>query len=297
MTLRALALAFYAVLAALNTRSRERSVAVWRELDPLRLTGSFTERQPELLRIVAASQLAAATQAARYVPASVAAQGVFDPPTAILNPDRFAGIASDGRRLDTLLVQPVIATVTAIDRGAKPTEAMALGESALSTIVETQVADAGRAATEAAIAAEPKVRGYIRVLTPPSCGRCTILAGRIYRWSDGFERHERCDCVHQVLVEGQEVPDDLTVDPLGYFQSLSRPEQDRLFGAGAAGAIRDGEDISRAVNAGRRAAGLSRPGAQKRRGSRAMPDELTDRARNRTEAVDLLADAGFLTAA
>jgi hypothetical protein len=34
--------------------------------------------------------------------------------------------------------------------------------------------------------------GWIRVLDPPSCGRCAILAGRFYKWSDGFLRHPNC---------------------------------------------------------------------------------------------------------
>lgn len=35
--------------------------------------------------------------------------------------------------------------------------------------------------------------GYVRMLTPPSsCDRCVILAGRWYRWNQGFERHPMC---------------------------------------------------------------------------------------------------------
>ena len=37
--------------------------------------------------------------------------------------------------------------------------------------------------------------GYVRMLNPPSC-RCSVLAGRFYRWNNGFLRHPKCDCVH-----------------------------------------------------------------------------------------------------
>src|SRR5690606_23965723 len=33
---------------------------------------------------------------------------------------------------------------------------------------------------------------YVRMLTPPSCSRCTVLAGRWYRKNAGFARHPGC---------------------------------------------------------------------------------------------------------
>src|SRR5690348_18342012 len=48
------------------------------------------------------------------------------------------------------------------------------------------------------------------LLNPPSCQRCAILAGRWYRWSQGFLRHPRCDCVNlpaerQAWAEAEEI--------------------------------------------------------------------------------------------
>ena len=66
-------------------------------------------------------------------------------------------------------------------------------------IVSALVSDAGRSAESVATAARPNV-GYVRFLSPPSCARCAILAGRVYRYSQGFQRHPGCDCT---MVDGR----------------------------------------------------------------------------------------------
>jgi hypothetical protein len=133
-----------------------------------------------------------------------------------------------------------------------------VGGSALSTIVRTQVADAGRSATGVAMHARSAVKEYVRMLTPPSCSRCVILAGKRFKAQEAFDRHERCDCVNVPAVE--DVADDIMTDPKAYFESLSATDQDRYFTQAGAQAIRDGADMNQVVNARRGAAGLSQPG-------------------------------------
>lgn len=112
------------------------------------------------------------------------------------------------------------------------------------------VIDAARAAETAATTAHPEVEGYVRMLNPPSCSRCIVLAGRFYRWNDGFSRHEpTCDCRHIPVSEA--IAGDLTVNPSAYFWSLTPAEQDKTFGQAGAQAIRDGADITQVVNARR----------------------------------------------
>ena len=54
-------------------------------------------------------------------------------------------------------------------------------------IVSSLASDtAGRSAMGAFTASRNEEIGHIRTLIPPSCSRCAILAGRFYRWSDGF---------------------------------------------------------------------------------------------------------------
>lgn len=101
----------------------------------------------------------------------------------------------------------------------------------------------------------PKVTlGWIRVLDPPSCGRCAILAGRFYKWSDGFLRHPNCDCKHMPVTVA--ASKGITVDADEYFASLSEDDQNRLFGPGNAEAIRNGADINQVVNATARKNGM-----------------------------------------
>lgn len=101
---------------------------------------------------------------------------------------------------------------------------------------------------------QPVTLGWIRVLDPPSCGRCAVLAGRFYRWSDGFLRHPNCDCKHMPVTIA--ASKGIVVDSDEYFASLSEADQDRLFGKGQAEAIRAGGDITQVVNATARKNGM-----------------------------------------
>lgn len=260
MALLDVARGYYAAQAALADRSRESATAMWSELDPADLSGSWTSRRlgERLFVMLARSQLLAAQTAARYVARALAAQGARSAPQARVVPRTLAGIASDGRDLETLLAQPLIRVKTAIRDGATPDAALGVGGSSLSTIAGTQVIDAGRAAAAVAMAVEPSVSGWVRMLVPPSCGRCAVLAGRRYRWSDGFDRHPECDCVHVPAVE--DAADDLRTDPQAYFDSLTPKDQDKYFTVAGAEAIRLGGDIGQVVNARRGVSGLSRPG-------------------------------------
>lgn len=109
-------------------------------------------------------------------------------------------------------------------------------------IVSTLVSDSGRSAMGAFTATRTREVGSIRVLTPPSCSRCAILAGRWYRWSEGFQRHPRCDC--QILPGGREA---VTYDPLKAFDRGEITDLTKAQGE----AIEAGADIHQVVNASR----------------------------------------------
>src|SRR4029078_24859 len=113
-----------------------------------------------------------------------------------VDPAGFAGRASDGGNLASLLYQPAITALMSIGSGAAVDRALAGGRANLDMIVRTQVADAGRGADQAALTARPQVQGYVRQIVGATCSRCVILAGRFYRWNAGFQRHPRCDCIH-----------------------------------------------------------------------------------------------------
>ena len=302
-------------------RTADQSAAavteVWDRLDPDDIGPSWAGLVPRATTILAAAQMAGAMGSLDYLDDLL---GAAAPSLTGINPEALAGTASDGRQLETLLLQPGITTRTLIQRGVPPTRALASGRMQLHTIATTQTADAARASEQLGMAVRPRVVAYTRVVSASACSRCMILAGREYSWSTGFLRHPRCKCTMQPLragerVEGHDNPRDL-------FDGLTRAEQDRRFGKGAAEAIREGADMSQVVNARR---GMSTPShggparyptegttrrgyAGRRLGNltdtsgryvrsatpRLMPDAIMSGARDRDHALELLYEHGYL---
>ena len=244
-----------------------------------------------------AAQLAAARDAATYTAAAIAEQDLDDDAVATLQPRAFAGAASDGRALDTLLDQPLLTTLRALGAGADASLARTIGAAALVRIVVTQVADAGRAAESAALVVRPAVQGWVRQLQLPSCSRCVVLAGKYFRWNAGFSRHPLCDCRH--VPTTSRLARDLTTDPAAAVRS------GRVTGLSAADThaiVIDGADVARVVNATRgmttAAVGGRRLKATtelSRRGVvRLRPEEIYRQAGDdRSRAIALLARHGY----
>ncbi|MCW2900230.1 MAG: hypothetical protein JWO67_2495 [Streptosporangiaceae bacterium] len=206
-----------------------------------------------MVSFLTAVQAEAARGAQDYVTAAVQRWGASSDPAGTVNTAALAGVAADGRPLDSLLSYPAFQVDAFVANGMDPGQAMAIGQRHLERIATTETQDAARAATGVAQVNDRAVHGYVRMLTPPSCSRCAVLAGKFYQTNAGFERHPQCDCVHIPAVEY--LPD-LSTDPKRYFDSLSPEEQDRAFTIAGAKAIRDGADISQVVNARRGATGI-----------------------------------------
>jgi hypothetical protein len=243
--------------ARLAARTARRAVGYWRQLDGRDIASSWArEVGPLVLALLVDAQERAATDSAATTARLLAAQRLDDGALAV-RPSGFADVASDGRPLPTLLSWPTVTARRDIGRGMPQQRALRASQDQLRRMVATQVQDAGRVAQGAATAAAPQVGGYYRYLTAPSCSRCVVLAGRWYRWSSGFARHPRCDCVHVPAPDHSLDGDPRLVEPRGYFDSLTEAEQDAAFTAAGARAIRDGADVAQVVNARRGAAGMS----------------------------------------
>jgi hypothetical protein len=332
----------------------------WRRMDP---EAAWSEQYEEdgigaqLLMIVAAAQVAAARDADAYI-AEVLVELALAPSAepGIVIPSAFAGVAGDGRPVESLLglavpragqafnarrradappavepekpddVSEVLwdslmrerqqreAEGKRFDHKRAAEESLADMEKWLEAVSASMVIDAARAAETAAAAARDEVTGYVRMLNPPSCSRCVVLAGKFYRWNDGFDRHPpTCDCRH--IPVNESIAEDLTVNPDRYFWSLSPADQDKTFGKANAQAIRDGADIAQVVNArrgmqraqvggrdvvisteGTTRFGLAYRGRTGRNATwRLMPESIYDIAGdNRDEATRLLRLAGFI---
>jgi len=257
----------------------------------------------DLFATVVEAQTSAAASGLRFVPRVLEEQDLDASALAEVNPARFAGGTRDGRPAETLLHGAVYQAKREMLAGATTAQALSSAGVWLSDVVLDVVRDADRQAVGAAMTVTPAAQGWVRMLNPPSCKFCVVLAGKWYRWNQGFQSHPDCDCRH---IPGQEsTASEHRVDPYAYFHGLPTAEQDRLFGKNDAQAIRDGGDIYRVVNT--RSRGLSsdalktsgdRRGWQSRRWdspSKMTIDDVYGAATSRDHAVRLLEENGFIT--
>lgn len=157
-------------------------------------------------------------------------------------------------------------------------------------LTQTFVQDSSRSVREVDAFTRPAVTRYTRYLTPPSCGRCAILAGRIYRFSTGFARHPKCDCIMQPTNET--VGKDLTTTAnLDDITDLSKSDRQ---------AIDMGADLNKVVNVrltkGNLTVGssvVSRGGRGRLQG-RLTPHGCISLADSRHSALDLLKHHGYI---
>lgn len=237
--------------ASLATSTAAFVLDRWAEVDPDDVIGSWSRALPAVTTAVEAAQQAAARRGAAYTAEVAAEQGVTV--ATQVNTASLSGVASDGRPLESLLGLPASQTVERIAKGIPVEQALRYGRFASGMLASTQVHDAGRLASSVAMVDTRSLTGYRRQLRgQTNCARCVVLAGKWYRWNDGFRRHPRCDCVH-VPSAGPKSAYQGTrgFDPNAYFESLSEAEQEKVFTKAGAKAIRDGADLNQVVNARR----------------------------------------------
>lgn len=260
--------------------------------------------ESDLFATVAAAQVQAARSGVRDFPEILDEQGIDATQFDRVNPNRFAGGTPDSRPLEGLLRGTVVQAKLSMLAGSSTADALTRSGQWLQGRTMDVVRDADRQAMQGSLATTKVVTTWTRMLNPPSCKFCVMLAGKVYRWNQGFKAHPWCDCRH---VPTQEVhAGDLTTDPYSYFRSLSPERQDKVFGLNDAQALRDGADIYRVVNT--RFRGLA-DDALKNNGSRRgwqsrkwdTPSKMTVDAvygaagRDRELARKLLEDNGFIT--
>ncbi len=212
---------------------------------------------------LASYQLASAMNGARTM-AGEAGRDILTAPLA------FAGTTQLGWPIETpvgTILDRIMADVE--DEIARLTDEMLVG---LDLFVQSEIVAAGADASSVEIVAGGEFTRYVRVLDLPSCDRCVILAGRIYRDLDGFARHPRCDCQHwpvESLAEAQ--ANGLVADPMEAFERgqiggvVTNKDGTTEFRSSLSladtRAIRDGADLQAVVNAkrggGRRPQGMT----------------------------------------
>lgn len=209
----------------------------------------------------------------------LAEQNIDAPASADVNTDALAGIASDGRPLGSLLEQAN--TVTAL-------ELMAV----------TQIADAARVAAGLSITTRRDV-GWTRMVTPPSCPRCVILAGKFFRWNTGFQRHPNCDCRH--IPTRENLVGDVRTDPKAMFDNgqvtgVTRAEQKAIVAGADPSQVINARRSLYMDNAGRKLTreGTTRRGGRGINGIRPTPEQIYhESAGDQDEALRLLTRFGY----
>ena len=309
----------YRAMLRLQRSARAAAAVAWSSLSAAYLSESWDSVSPALVAAVSKLQLDAATRGAGYGGNTLADQGLYEAPEAWVDPSSLAGVSSRGASLGAALYSAIPHTKDLIAGGMPERVALARGREVLQMSAAAQVADAGRTAAGLDTFARPKV-GYVRMLNPPSCSRCSVLAGRFYRNNEGFRRHPRCDCIHVPTTRTEAAESEgLVHDPYAYFESLSESAQDKTFGKAQAQAIRDGADLFQVVNArrGMSYAGVSADGSRRGqkvasdftregttrralwgganpRGKRLTPDAIYAQGLPREATLDLLAKHGYL---
>lgn len=311
----------------LQSSAAGKLLQLWRGVDRNRILLSWREMVPEAVAIITASQLAAAEDATDYMAAALAAQSL-DTSGPAVRPAAFAGLAyplTDTAiqfDLAETLMAPAFTALTGIRGGLTLSRSMGGGLNDLMLRSQMQISDAARNAGSVSLSSRDRPAGYVRMLNPPSCSRCAILAGKWFRANQGFSRHPGCDCRHIPSAESR--ADDLTTDPYEYFRSLPEAEQNRTFTKAGAKAIRDGADVFQVVNArkgmytsaggslvtkegvtrrgywGSQQATRDRKGSERygvSRRQRMMPEEIYKRAKSPERAKALLEEYGYITPA
>lgn len=237
---------FYALQQRVNKTTRNEVRRLWRGMGS-NFEASWNRVGPQVYATITAAQLVVAQESVGYLDA-LAEQTTASVVAGQLVPESLMGFASDGRDLASLAYGAVVKAGEAFNAGATPTQALRQGGQWLDLMTTLQVADAARTATSIGSCVRPEWGGYVRYLNPPSCSRCAILAGKWFKWNQGFDRHPRCDCQHFPAESARYAesegfignPDDAWRN--GHIRDLTRVQRQ---------ALEDGADISQLINARR----------------------------------------------
>lgn len=226
--------AYRAQLLAVRRRVTVAVAGLW-EIDFEELDRSFALWVGRSARLVGAAQFDMARLSAAYVAAYLASETRAPVPPVPVDPARFAGVDAFGRPLAVVLAPALLTVKAGLAEGRAPEVASAAGQArAVRTTVTTTQASAD-GALDSAFEAQPRVRGWRRVVSGGGCGACLGMAsGQVEEPGTPMLRHANCGCTKEPVVAGVA---DTVRRPTGQelFDRLSDAEQDALF-AGRGGA-------------------------------------------------------------
>ena len=183
-----------ATAQALGVESARRA---WAKVDPDRISESWLPQASRIKILLDRLQFEVALSAAGYSAAALAEQDTYVAPQRFVAARSFSGWLPDLETGDyaiptqELLLSPAIKAKEYIAAGMGVADALQRAGYGLDLLMASGLADTGRQAASVDITSRPNV-GYIRQLVGTSCKRCVVLAGRWYRWNQGFDRHPQC---------------------------------------------------------------------------------------------------------
>lgn len=306
--------------ARLVEASGRAARSVWRQVDRDHLYLSWLGLLGRLLAIVSGGQMAAARGAEPWLE-DLLGRDPDRPDSSRLVAAALVGVDGGGRPLADVLMAPMWAALRQITAGRPVAQAMVQGQALLDVIVQTAVADAGRAADQVAMVSRPAVKSYVRVVEAGACSRCVILAGGESSVSRAFQRHPKCKCSMEPITADHKPT---AMSPKAVFEAMSPAQRRKTFGEAGAKAIENGADIAQVVNArrgmtsatvfgrkvqatsegittrgfaGQRLKRFQKVQGQRYRTSktpRLMPEEIFRLADNRDHAIRLLFQHGYI---
>lgn len=211
--------------------------STWPLVLPL-ITQALTTAQGRLLDDVSPYVTTALRDTGQRVP-----EEVFTP-----NLSRFVGVTGGGVALNDALSGTISRTKGLVAGGMPARSAMLNTGNWLMRVAGTILSDTARGGEQLAMKSR-SIGYYVRMLEPPSCGRCVVLAGKRYSSSEAFARHPGCDCRHVPITEAS-AADGLVASLPEYLDGADDEQLVRMFGSKAnAQAYKDGADANQLINA------------------------------------------------
>lgn len=244
-----------------------RVLAAWRPNSPQDPNAWFASHALPFTEMVAHGQLLAAQAAIASADVALDLQHYDVVPELSADPEAFAGVTGSGDPVMGLAYAQAQKITELVDAEAPAVERAQAWHHAgvmLATATQTAISDAARMAILTHLAARPGTT-WIRVVRPPCCARCAILAGKKGSSRMKFLRHPGCDCT---AIPTSEATSDMHklfyFDAKAYFDDLSPEQQAKVFTKAGAKAIRDGADINQVVNARRGMKAITSAGGRRR---------------------------------
>ena len=227
----------------------ENAGRAWKRVNPGSIVSSWQTLSAGVIGAVMLAQTETIENSNDYIDFAFNEQNI-DGLDARLRPGAIVGtMPATGATLDAALAGVAYHALDHIGRGRSVREAMDGGMLELAQLVQYAVADSSRASAKVRIGTTQTSVGYTRVVSAGCCARCAVLAGKFYRWNDGFLRHPNCLCLHFPATSA--VAAQTATDPYEAFEALSEKEQDRIYTKSGAEAIRNGADMNQVINSRR----------------------------------------------